>query len=173
MRPTPLPHRDRLLALNRNLVERFKRHFVLGGFATNECWAWTGAANGHLDEPSYGRFGVQLDARYSRPIASRISYVIQYGAIADDRDAMHLCCNPRCVNPTHLVAGTRQQNIADRDHVRRMLAPLGGQLDVLGPVENRWLIPHGLLWEGWNLPQYNDVVRARLDEAARAVREDE
>ena len=33
------------------------------------------------------------------------------GSIPDDLEIMHICHNPPCVNPAHLIAGTHSENM--------------------------------------------------------------
>ncbi len=77
----------------------------------NGCWSWTG----RTIKTGRGYF----QARNKRIIAPRVSYSMFVGIIPDALVVMHSCDNPNCVNPSHLVAGTQLQNIADRDAKQR------------------------------------------------------
>jgi hypothetical protein len=68
------------------------------------CWIWMGAT-------SRG-YGFVFDGRKNRR-AHRVAYEAMHGSIPEGLVIMHKCDHPECVNPTHLVAGTQQQNIAD------------------------------------------------------------
>jgi hypothetical protein len=67
----------------------------------NGCWIWTGRKN----DSGYGTFG--------RALAHRLSYEEHVGPIPAGMVVMHLCDTPLCVNPAHLRAATRQENIRD------------------------------------------------------------
>lgn len=72
----------------------------------NECWAFLGSKN----KDGYGRMSKgnsKLDS------AHRISYELHKGIIPEDMVVMHICDNPSCCNPKHLVLGTQNDNIQD------------------------------------------------------------
>lgn len=69
------------------------------------CWLWVGnlhPVSGH------GRIGVNGKSEY----AHRVSYVIN-GKIIDDEVVRHTCDVAYCVNPDHLVTGSRTDNMDD------------------------------------------------------------
>lgn len=69
------------------------------------CWEWSGGKR-----KNYGRLkiapGQGIDAH-------RFSYILHYGPIPEGRIICHKCNNPRCVNPSHLYAGTYKDNHKD------------------------------------------------------------
>jgi HNH endonuclease len=66
------------------------------------CWIWTGGTSN-----GYGR--IWRDGRVTP--AHRVAYEMLVGPLADDREPDHLCRNHPCVNPTHLEAVTRRENL--------------------------------------------------------------
>jgi len=68
------------------------------------CWIWTGATQG-LGE--YGAIGIGGKLRYTH----RVSYETFKGPISDGMEIDHLCGVSRCINPDHLEAVTREENM--------------------------------------------------------------
>ena len=69
------------------------------------CWLWTGT----VDLKQYGRFSKQ--GRLCS--AHRIAWELYRGSIPTDRNVLHRCDNPSCVNPDHLFLGTLTDNMRD------------------------------------------------------------
>lgn len=70
----------------------------------NDCWLWTGATR-----EGYGRIMLEDQTLVD---AHRLSFFMAYG-VWPPEDTRHRCDTPACVNPTHLIPGTRQQNMDD------------------------------------------------------------
>lgn len=66
----------------------------------------------HDGYPRYCRNGVT-------DFAHRHSYRKHHGDIPSDKCVRHTCDNRRCINPNHLILGTWQENIRDRDRRKR------------------------------------------------------
>ncbi|AGT12518.1 HNH endonuclease [Mycobacterium phage Tripl3t] len=74
------------------------------------CWTWTGWKN----DSGYGR--LRHEGRSYR--AHRVSYEMHKGPIPDKHDIDHMCFNRLCVNPAHLRACTRKQNLENLSSAR-------------------------------------------------------
>ncbi len=73
-----------------------------------KCWVWKGTVNvdgyGYASKKKQGMQGP----------AHRCSYTLVKGKIPKGMMILHACDYRRCVNPSHLTAGTNQQNQQDR-----------------------------------------------------------
>lgn len=88
--------------------------------APEECWEW----EAYRDKDGYGRF--RLNGKKWQ--AHRVAVLLD-GRNPEGKVVMHTCDNPGCVNPSHLVVGTQQENI--RDALRK------GRLDNRGVRNGR------------------------------------
>lgn len=79
------------------------------------CWIWLGALTG----AGYG----ELRHQGEPVLAHRLSFEAFVGPIPDGKLVRHRCDARFCVNPEHLVAGTKQDNADDMVRRGRYGAP--------------------------------------------------
>jgi len=68
------------------------------------CWEWTGSLNA-------GGYAHIIDDAGNRQPAHRAAYEIFKGSVPVSLEIDHLCRVRHCVNPDHLEAVTKQENI--------------------------------------------------------------
>lgn len=69
------------------------------------CWEWQRTQNGQ----GYGMLRVAGKMVY----AHRLAFELSGRSIPDGLHILHECDNPSCINPNHLLVGTRSKNMAD------------------------------------------------------------
>lgn len=72
---------------------------------SGECWLWTGTTD--------GTFGYGILRRNGKLYRAHRWLFIQLNN-CEPEAVLHTCDNPPCVNPAHLVGGTRSENNTDR-----------------------------------------------------------
>lgn len=78
----------------------------------NGCWEW----QAYKLPRGYGLFSFcGQDA-----LAHRVAYELFVGPLGENKDVMHSCDNPSCVNPDHLSLGSRKDNMQDAKKKGRM-----------------------------------------------------
>lgn len=74
----------------------------------DECWVWGGCANA-------SGYGV-IHLNSGRYLAHRVAFAIaNHGASNCGEVVRHSCDNRLCVNPYHLISGTIEDNVVDRN----------------------------------------------------------
>lgn len=93
------------------------------------CMEWEGSRR----PDGYGRVGNKL--------AHRLVYMELNGPIPPEVKVRHTCDNPPCYEPTHLIAGTQAENMADMlargRHARAGRREPGAPRDARGRYERR------------------------------------
>jgi hypothetical protein len=71
------------------------------------CWLWLSGINNK-------GYGIR-EVGGRRKLAHRISYEMFCGEIPDGLCVLHRCDTPLCINPRHLLLGTKLENTRDMD----------------------------------------------------------
>ncbi len=87
---------------------------------TTPCWLWAASRT----DRGYGRFTKAGPQKII--LAHRVAYFLTHGQWPLPM-CLHHCDNPPCVNPSHLYAGTSQDNVHDCQQRGRANTPRGSQ----------------------------------------------
>lgn len=79
----------------------------------SSCILWVGRTN----RGGYGR----IEFMGQDWLAHRLSYTTYIGEIPEGLSVLHSCDTPGCINPAHLTAGTRADNVEDAASKGRMV----------------------------------------------------
>ncbi len=98
----------------------------------DECWEWQGG----ISSSGYGNFQ-HASKQYG---AHRFSYELNFGQIPDGMHVCHTCDNRRCVNPSHLWAGTHRDNMDDRCAKGRTVGQRPGEGSTVSKLTNEQVL---------------------------------
>jgi hypothetical protein len=87
------------------LCKDLRERFYAKVKKTESCWLWTGA----MLKTGYG--SIRINKKAER--AHRVAYELEVGEIPAGMLLRHTCDTPRCVNPAHLIPGTKRDNSKD------------------------------------------------------------
>ena len=139
-------HCNKIFATNTGFINKifcshdcnFDHYYIPGD--PDKCWEWLGKK----DAKGYGGFGAQ-------EVAYRYSYRRFVGPTSKGKVIRHLCNNPGCVNPNHLMKGTYQENSQDSIKAGTH-KPMRGMLNGVAKLTDSQVL------EIYNSPQdYKDV----------------
>lgn len=85
---------------------------MLKTHGSSVCWEWEKGK----DKNGYGKLGLKYpDGSYKTRSAHRMAYMVVHAELPPGSIIMHICDNPPCFNPKHLINGTHQANM---DHAK-------------------------------------------------------
>jgi len=121
-----------LLATREDWEPKFWERVVRG--PVTECWGWSGTRS----KGEYGMLGIR-DFSYG---AHRLSYLLEHGE-PQGEVIRHVCDNPSCVNPLHLVDSTQKENMEDAKAKGRLNGWPKGKKRPGQSGSNHWKKPSG------------------------------
>lgn len=112
--PVNSPCLDKSDKHSQSIIQRFWQN--VHRRQDHQCWHWIGSK---MIRGGYG----QLNDRGALLKAHRLSWEINLGLIPSGMMIRHLCHNPSCCNPSHLLPGTAMDNHLDMQKANRMFVP--------------------------------------------------
>jgi len=106
---------------SREILEAAERLLRRRRIAPSGCWEFTG----HLEPNGYGRISFKGELQYAHRLAAQIIHAAGR-ALATEDIVCHVCDNPRCFNPDHLVIADNQSNSDDK-HAKGRAPDLSGE----------------------------------------------
>ena len=76
----------------------------------HQCWPWCGAFRGN----GYGQITEFVNGKRRTRATHRLAWEFAFGQIPEGLVVRHMCHNPACCNPTHLLLGTHKDNFNDK-----------------------------------------------------------
>jgi len=90
----------------KSVIQRYEEKVFIVAGLEDSCHIWIG----YRFPNGYGNF-----MAFGEQYAHRVAYRLYNGDISKGLHVRHICDNPGCVNPGHLILGTAKDNMADRD----------------------------------------------------------
>lgn len=98
---------------------KFIKRFWARVDKTPTCWLWKHTK----DKYGYGT----IKANGEKRRAHRLSFILMFGDIAENKWVLHKCDVRHCVNPEHLYLGTAKDNAEDRQQRNPQLGESHGR----------------------------------------------
>lgn len=134
--------------------ERFHKSYVPE--PNTGCWLWLYGGF----KAGYGEFHVNLERQNA--YAHRYSYEIHKGEIPKGMVVRHQCDQPACVNPDHLILGTKKQNSEDMVRRRRSRA---GMNNPKAKINDSIVIAIKEMYLNGGVTQYDVAEKFSIDQA--------
>lgn len=130
------------------------------------CWEWMRARN----NMGYGTLTINGRAAY----AHRLAYELAGNEVPEGQHVLHSCDNPACINPAHLSAGTRSDNMQDAARKGRLRTPevaLYGSANPAAKLDETTVRSiRRLLAKGWTqaeIAERHDISQSQVSNIAR------
>lgn len=103
--------------------EHVKRDLINRKKIVNDCWEWTG----NINDKGYGTRCYGQFKKKKTILVHRLSYKLWKGELIKGMEIMHICDNPLCFNPDHLLQGTHYENMQHANQRKRWNPLIGSQ----------------------------------------------